>query len=172
MWSKGKTLEDDVVIGEDEGGLYKIKGHLETTLVHETTSSCELWHRRLAHINWKALPCVIKVVTGLLDLKIDHEGTCKVCARGKNIKNPFLKTETKTKGTLELIHSNVCGPIPSTYLSGYGYYVTFIDEYSRKKWIYFLKTTNEVFRKFKEFKASIENHSKRRIKTLRTYNGG
>ena len=49
MWSKGKTLEDAVVIGE--GGLYKLKGHPETTLVHETTSSSELWHRRLAHIN-------------------------------------------------------------------------------------------------------------------------
>ena len=46
MWTKGKTLEDVVVIGE-EAGLYKLKGHPETTLVHETTSSSELWHRRL-----------------------------------------------------------------------------------------------------------------------------
>ena len=54
MWSKGKTLEDVVVIGEG-GGLYKLKGHPKTTLVHETTSSCELWRKRLAHINYKAL---------------------------------------------------------------------------------------------------------------------
>ena len=53
-----------------------------------------------------------KVVTGLPDLKIDHESTCKVCASGKNIKNPFLKSETKTKVTLEIIHSDVCGPYP------------------------------------------------------------
>ena len=38
-----------MVIGEEEGGLYKLKGHPETTLVHETTSSSELWHRRLAY---------------------------------------------------------------------------------------------------------------------------
>ena len=56
MWSKGKTLEDVVFIGEEDGGMYKIKGHLEATLVHETTSSSELWHWRLAHINYKALP--------------------------------------------------------------------------------------------------------------------
>ena len=37
MWPKGKSIEDAVVIGEEEGGLYKLKGHLETTLVHETT---------------------------------------------------------------------------------------------------------------------------------------
>ena len=104
---------------------------------------------------------------GIPDLKIDHEGICKECAKGKNIKNPFSKSETKTKGTLELIHSDVCGPMPSTSLSGYEYYVTFIDDYSRKTWIYFLKTKDEVFGKFKEFKALIENHSERRIKTLR-----
>ena len=103
---------------------------------------------RLAHINYKALPYMSKVVIGLPDLKIDHEGTCKRCASGKNINNPFLKSETKTKGTLELIHSDVCGPMPSISLSGYEYYVTFIDDYSRKAWIYFLKNKSEVFGKF------------------------
>ena len=172
MWSKGKTLEYVVVIGEEEGGLYKLKRHPDTTLFHETTSSSELWHRRLAHINYKALPYVSKVVTGLSDMKIDHEGIWKGCSRAKNINNPFLKSETKTKGMLELIHSNVCGHMPSTSLRGYEYYVTFIDDYSRKTWIYFLKTKSEVFGKFNEFKALIENHSKRRIKTLRSNNGG
>ena len=113
-----------------------------------------------------------QLTSPLIDLKIDHEGICKGCTRGKNIKNPFPKSETKTKGTLELIHSDVCGPMPSTSLSGYAYYVTFIDDYSRKTWIYFLKAKDEVFGKFKEFKALIENHSERRIKTLRTDNGG
>ena len=61
--------------------------------------------------------------------------------------------------------------MPSTYLSGYEYYVTFINDYSRKTWIYLLKTKDEVFGKFKEFKALIENHLERRIKTLRTDNG-
>ena len=119
MWSKGKTLEDAVVIGEEEGGLYKLKGHLETTLVHGTTISSELWHRRISHINYKEFPYVSKVVTGLPDLKIDHEGTCKGCASGKNIKNPFPKSDTKIKGTLELIHFDVCGSMPSISLSGY-----------------------------------------------------
>ena len=97
MCTKGNTLEDALVIGEEEGVLYKLKGHPETTLVHETTGSSELWHRRFAHINYKALPYVSMMVIGLPDLNIDHEGTCKGCARGKNIKNPFLKSETKTK---------------------------------------------------------------------------
>ena len=92
--------------------------------------------------------------------------------KGKNIKIPFSKSETKTKGTLELIHSDVCGPIPSTSLSGYEYYGTFIDDYSRKTWIYLLKTKDEIFRKLKEFKSLIVNQSESRIKALRTNNGG
>ena len=94
---------------------------------------------------------------GLPNMKIKHEGICKGCAKGKNIKNPFLKSETKTKGTFELIHLDVCGPMYSTSLSGFEYYITFIDDFSIKTWTYFLKAKNEVFEKFKEFKALIEN---------------
>ena len=56
MWPKGKSIEDAVIIGEEELGLYKLKGFLETTLFHETTSPSELWHRRLSHINYIELP--------------------------------------------------------------------------------------------------------------------
>ena len=65
MWSKGKTIEDTVVIGIEEGGLYKLKGHSDVALTHSIEIPCELWHRRLAHINYKALPYVSKVVTSL-----------------------------------------------------------------------------------------------------------
>ena len=70
-----------------------------------------------------------------------------------------------------MIHLDVCGPMPSTSLSGCENYVTFMDDYSRKTWIYFLKAKNEVFEKFKEFKALIENLSDKKIKTLRSDNG-
>ena len=78
---------------------------------------------------------MIKVVTGLPEPNIDHEGTFKGCARRNNIKNPFLKSETKTKCMLELIHSDVCGPMSSISFSGYEYYATFTDDYSIKNWI-------------------------------------
>ena len=52
------------------------------------------------------------------------------------------------------------------------YCVSFIDDFSRKTWIYFLRKKYEVFDKFKEFKALVENQTKKRIKVLRTDNGG
>ena len=54
----------------------------------------------------------------------------------------------------------------SNSLSGYVYYVSFVDDFSRKKWIYFLKSKVEVFSKFKEFKALIKNHTEKKIKTF------
>jgi transposase InsO family protein len=73
---------------------------------------------------------------------------------------------------LELIHSDLCGPMPSTSLRGYVYYVSFIDDYSRNTWVYFSKTKDEVLENFKEFKDLVENLSKRKIKILRSDNGG
>jgi hypothetical protein len=172
MWAKGETLNEAIVIESEENGLYKLKGHPETAMTHAIENSCELWHRRLAHINYKVLPYICKAITGLPKLKVDQEGMSNGCAQGKNIKNPFPKRDNKAEGALELIHSNMCGPMPSSSISGYVYYVSFIDDYSRKTWIYFLKSKDEVFSKFKEFKALIENLSERKIKILRSDNGG
>ena len=97
MWPKGKNIEDADIIGEEEGGLYKIKGHSETTLVDESTNPTELWHRRLAYIDYKALMHVNKIVIGLADMKIKHEGICKGCEKWKNVKNSFPKSEAETK---------------------------------------------------------------------------
>ena len=74
MWSKGKTIDDVVEIGVEEGGLYKLKGHVDSALATSTINPCELWHRRLAHVHYRALPIVSKVVTGLPEIQIKHEG--------------------------------------------------------------------------------------------------
>jgi transposase InsO family protein len=84
----------------------------------------------------------------------------------------FPSSDIKAKGFLDIVHSNMCGPMKTTSLSGYVYYVSFIDDFSRKTWIYFLKSKGEEFRKFKEFKAHVENLSERKIKILRSDNGG
>ena len=94
------------------------------------------------------------------------------CARGKNTKKTFPSSNSKEKGILEIIHSDVCTLMSSSSLTRYVYYVSFIDHFSRKTWIYFMKNKDEVFSKFKEFKALIENHTKKKIKTFRSDNGG
>jgi hypothetical protein len=58
MWDKGETLNEAIIIGSEENGLYKLNGHSEAAMTHAIEKSCEIWHRRLAHINYKALPYI------------------------------------------------------------------------------------------------------------------
>jgi transposase len=97
---------------------------------------------------------------------------CKGCVQGKNVKHSFPSSDSRAKGVLDIVHSDVCGSMSTTSLSGYVYYVSFINDYSRKTWIYLLKAKNKVFGKFKEFKTLVENSIERTIKTLRSDNGG
>ena len=84
MWPNGKTIDDVVVIGEQEGGLYKLKGQPEQALVHDSVEPSELWHRRLAHVHYRALPLARKFVEGLPEIHAKHEGVCKGCAKERN----------------------------------------------------------------------------------------
>jgi hypothetical protein len=84
----------------------------------------------------------------------------------------FPSGSTREREILELIHSDVFGPVPIPSLGGSMYYVSFIDDFSRNTWLYFLKKKSEVFNKFKEFKALVENQTGKRIKVLRMDNGG
>ena len=84
----------------------------------------------------------------------------------------FPSGATRKKQILELIHSDVFGLVPIPSLGGSLYYVIFIDDFSRNTWLYFLKKKSEVFSKFKEYKALVENQIGKKIKVLRTDNGG
>ena len=68
MCTRGKIVDDAVEFGVEEGGLYKLKGHADSTLATNTINPCELWHIRLAHVHYKYLPIVSKVVTSLPEI--------------------------------------------------------------------------------------------------------
>ena len=61
--------------------------------------------------------------------KQNDDGVCKGYVKGKNTKKTFPSSKSKEKGILEIIHSDVCGPMSSSSLSGYVYYVSFIDDF-------------------------------------------
>ena len=68
----------------------------------------------------------------------------------------------RAKQVLELVHSDVFGPVKVSSLGNSMYYVSFIDYFSRNTWIYFPKKKSEVFDRFKEFKALVETRQRRR----------
>jgi len=72
----------------------------------------------------------------------------------------------------ELVHSDICGPINPKSIGGAKYFITFIDDATRKVWVYVLKSREEAFQKFLHFKAMVEKQSGEKLKTLRSDNGG
>ena len=112
------------------------------------------------------------MVTCLPEIHIEHDGVCRGCALGKNVKGSFPSSDSRSKGILDLIHTDICGPMSVASLSGYLYYVLFIDDHCRKTWIYFLKIKDGVLARFQEFRAQVENLTERKIKVLRSDNGG
>ena len=82
------------------------------------------------------------------------------------------KSPHRAKKMLEVIHSDVCGPMQSTTFSGKRYFVTFTDEYSHFTTVFLLKNKSEVASKFAEFVAFAETQTGKVVKALRCDNGG
>jgi hypothetical protein len=61
-------------------------------------------------------------VIGLPEIQAEPDGVCKGCAQGKNVKHSFPNSDTRAKGVLDIVHSDVCGPLSAASLSGYVYY--------------------------------------------------
>jgi len=132
----------------------------------------ELWHRRMGHLHHGALRMLKETVTGVPMLTTKHDDTCKGYMLGKYAKAAYSRSNNKAKSVLGLIHSHICGPMSTRAISGAEYFFTFIDDHSRETWIYFLRAKDEVFDRFKEFKALVKNLTGRKIKILRSNNGG
>ena len=172
---RGASFASAKVIGTRIGKLYKLDFQPMATLMSSESSEehlCELWHKRMAHLHHGALWVLREIVIGLPQFSTEHQELCQGCTLGKYTKASFPSSEHRASEFLDLIHSDVCGPTSTLSLSGQEYYVTFIDDFSRKTWIYFLKTKGEVFARFKEFKALVENQTGKKIKVLRSDNGG
>jgi hypothetical protein len=97
---------------------------------------------------------------------------CEHFIYGKKNRVRFPSGATRVEGILHFLHSDVFGLVSVPSMGKSVYDVSFIDEFSRNTWIYFLKNKSEVFDMFKEFKALVENQIEKIIKVLRTDNGG
>jgi hypothetical protein len=83
--------------------------------------------------------------------------TCEAYLLGKRTKMPFSGFSERASNLLELIHTDVCGPISTRTRGGYQYFITFTDDLSRYGYVYLMKHKSETFEKFKEFQSEVEN---------------
>jgi len=112
------------------------------------------------------------MVTGLPQIAALTE-TCESCVLSKQSCSPFPQgTSRRAEHVLELVHSDLCGPIKPNSNGGKRYFITFIDDLSRKTWVYFLQEESEALDVFKLFKVLVEKESGKFLISLRIDRGG
>ncbi|MCO5568696.1 hypothetical protein L7F22_022395 [Adiantum nelumboides] len=135
----------------------------------------EIWHKRIGHANVQRLKTMQsqELVTGLPVFKVaDMKKVCEACQFGKQAKASFPHNKHVSINALELIHSYVWGPAKTVSMGGCRFYVTFIDDHTRKVWVYFMKEKSEVFTHFQNFKAMAEKQTGKYVQCLRSDGGG
>ena len=146
-----------------------------TVATSQAADITDIWHYRLGHANEQCIKSMAykKLVTGIRLPKCAKLSFCEGCIAGKMKRQPFKSVgEIRSKRKLQLVHSDVCGPMPTESIGGNAYFVTFTDDFSRCCAVYFLKNKSEVSSKFKEFELRVHNDCGLQIGTLRSDNGG
>ena len=130
------------------------------------SSNAYLWNLRLGHINLNRIGRLVK--SGLLNQLEDNSlPSCESCLEGKMTKRSFSGKGLKAKVLLELVHSDLCGPMNIKARGGYEYFFSFIDDYSRYDHVYLMHHKSDSLEKFKEYNAKVENELKKKtIKIL------
>ena len=173
---KWKLTKGSLVMakGKKTCTLYTMKGKICNGVMNalEGDSSIELWHKRLGHMSGKGLQILSKKEF-LPGMKGTPLKTCVHCLAGKQHRVSFRSSfPSRKSNVLDLIHSDVCGPLKVRSHGGALYFVTFIDDHSRKVWAYTLKTKDQVLDVFKYFQAKVERETGKRLKCVRSDNGG
>ena len=157
-----KSFNNKVIMtGYEDGKLLKLKGCYATIqsfaymsqLEEGNMSSSLLWHAIFGHLNYNSL-CLLRknCVYGFPTIP-KQRNKCDACILGKHSKHLFQESKFKACRKLELIHSDLCGPMPIPSSNGNKYLMTFVDDYSIMCWVYLLKTKSEAFQTFKNFHA-------------------
>lgn len=164
--------------GVVSGNLYRLNYRNEALAVWDCKSNngcIHVWHRRFGHRD----PAVVKImatkalVQGMDVRTCAHVLTCEVCKKGKMSRKHFpKKSQSKTQDILDLVHTDLCGPMRTVTPGGKKYILTCIDDYSRYCIIYLLSKKSEVIDKIKEYVKFTENKFKKKPKIIRSDRGG
>ena len=131
----------------------------EVTCFHAPTQNLShLWHCRYAHLSHKGLRTLQykKMVRGLPQLPATST-ECTACIIGKHHRESIpKKCQWRATQRLQLIHSDICGPISPISNSKKRYFLCFIDDFSRKAWVYLLAEKSEALHHFQYFKSLLK----------------
>ncbi|CAL1371304.1 unnamed protein product [Linum trigynum] len=172
-YKEGKSLADH--LNEIQGILDQLsEAKISSEIVNsaENGDTIELWHKRLSHMSEKSMAKLAqkKFIVGLDHV---HLKKCADCLAGKQNRVAFKSSiPSKAKNVLDLVHSDLYEPnVNVKSLGGVRYFLAFIDDHSRKTWVYTLKTKDQAIDVFKQFLALLERETGKKLKCIRTDNG-
>jgi hypothetical protein len=154
--------------GEKVGTLYLCTGNTNSSILLSSTGvDTTPWHHRLRHMSENGMH-ILQKRNLFPDLKQIDLDFCEHCVYGKHKRVRFLRVGKEKKNErLELVHTNVWGPTQVSSLGVSRYYVTFIDDATRKTWVYCIPQKYDVFDTFKKRKALVENETGKSLNCLR-----
>nr|GEU76537.1 putative ribonuclease H-like domain-containing protein [Tanacetum cinerariifolium] len=149
-------------------------GDLTYYFAKATLDEFNLWHRRLAHVNFKTINKLVKgnLVRGLPTKVFDNDHTCVACKKGKqHIASCKTKPVSSVNQPLFRLHMDLFGPtfVKSMYKKSYCLVIT--DDYSRFTWVFFLATKDETTPILKIFLTGLENQLSLQVKVIKSDNG-
>nr|GEX25815.1 hypothetical protein [Tanacetum cinerariifolium] len=139
-----------------------------------TPTQAWLWHRRLSHLNFDYINLLSKkdIVIGLPKLKYVKDQLCSSCKLSKANRSSFKsKAVLSSKGRLNLLHMNLCGPMRVASINGKKYILVIVDDYSRYTWTLFLRFKDETPEVLKDFLTMIQRNLQAPVITVRTDRG-
>ena len=167
MRGKGRLTSKVYMLITDED--ISTKNHDAKKAENESPHELDLWHQRLGHINENHLVKTVKnnLIKGINFSENDKLNFCDGYVEGKMSRQLFKSVGgIMTTRKLQLVHSNVCGPMSVQSLTCRLYFVTFIDDYSRCVKVYFIRKKSEVLAKLKDFEVAATNEAGCKIGTL------
>lgn len=170
--------DSQIAVGDIHNGLYKLREKQAVNFIQNKSKMCaHQWHRVLGHRDLKVIKNLPQ--SGLVDgMKIDKCSDkcitdCDVCIQAKMSRPSFPKqSENRASAVLELVHSDLCGPMQTQTPGGKRYMLTFIDDYSRFTTTYFLAHKSETFDAFQHYFNKTRNLFNKTIQKLRIDGGG
>lgn len=177
LFVKDKRSGKILFQGQTKCGLYPV--HPTTNHINKNGPSAfhgehvpsSIWHSRFGHPSSTVLQHLLSKC-GLSQVGSSSAAVCASCQQGKSKKLPFPTSTSRASRPLERVHSDVWGPSPISSISGFRFYVLFVDDFSRYCWLYPLCSKSEVYNVFISFKAQVENLLDNKIKILRSDGGG
>lgn len=169
---KGKKL---VLSSIKSNGIYFLNGQSEHPSANAITvgtnfSETEKWHLRLGHMSSKGLK-VLHNNGQLGKFSLSDLNFCEPCVLGKQHRLSFGKGIHLSTHKLDYVHSDLWGPEKCPTHGNNRFFLSIVDDYTRRVWVYLLKTKDEAFTRFKEWKTLEENQVGKSLKGLRTDNG-